>query len=93
MNITITIDNASVVANAVNLAFDNKKAEIVSSLVAGGMDPVAADANAESQLADVRLLAEYVYYSNTKCVLEIDAETHEIRVIGDNTLVDNLPPV
>lgn len=93
MILTITIDNASAVANAVNLAFDTKKAEIVSSLVAGGMDPVAADADAESQLTSLRLLAEYVYYSKTQCVLEFDSEDHSIRVIGDNTLVDNLPPV
>lgn len=91
MMLTITIDNASVVANAVNLAFNNKKAEIVSSLVASGMDPVAADANAESQLADLRIMTDYVYYSKTKCVLTFNSEDHSISVIGDNTLEDNLP--
>lgn len=93
MILQIIIDNPTVVANAVSTAFDTKKAEIVAQLIANGSDAETANTEAESQLASTRLMADYVYFSSTKCVLEFDSDTNGVRVVVDDTLEDNVPPV
>lgn len=90
MILQISIDNPAVVAAAVTSAFDAKKAELVASYVAAGTDPAVADADAESALAKLRTIAEYIFYSNTKITLELNSTDSSVSVIGDNTLSDNV---
>lgn len=86
MKVTITIDNANAVSAGVTSSLDAKKAEIVAQLVAGGTDPVDAASQADAQMAAVTTLAQYVFFSGTKCVLVLDSDTNGIAVIGDDIL-------
>lgn len=92
MILEVTIDNANAVSSAVTTALAAKKTELVDQLVGQGMDPVAADAEAEVQMESIRTLASYVFFQETKCVLRLDSDTSGVAVIGDDYIEPVYPP-
>lgn len=93
MILEVIIDNANAVSAAVTTALATKKAELVANLIAQGMDSTAADAGADMQMEAVKIMASYVFFQETKCILRLDSDTNGIAVIGDDVIESSEPVV